>query len=195
MAHVRISSGAFKGRALGGKKVFSSRAGADPLRPTAAKVRAALFNILQFMVPGRVFVDLFAGTGAVGIEALSRGASKVIFVESIRARAKAIADFLEINGLSDKAEVFHGTAESFLKRPSSANRFDIVFVDPPYDSDDLEKTLSFFDRMAQGLSEEFCLMAEHPSKKLLPAALEHITVRKQYKYGDTMLTWYVRKTA
>lgn len=190
MARVRISAGSFKGRTVGGKRVFSPHAGPDPLRPTSAKVREALFDILQRRISGSVFVDLFAGTGAVGIEALSRGAGRVFFVEAGRARAKAIADFLEKNGLSGRAEVFHGPAEIFLKSVRNVQREWIVFADPPYDSDELERTIRWFDRLGPSLPEDFCLIAEHPRTKKLPEDLGRLAVKKQYKYGDTMLTWY-----
>ncbi|GAB4484912.1 MAG: 16S rRNA (guanine(966)-N(2))-methyltransferase RsmD [Thermodesulfovibrionales bacterium] len=190
MAHVRITAGSFKGRTVGCRRVFAPHAGRDLLRPTSAKVREALFDILQSRIEGSVFIDLFAGTGAVGIEALSRGAGRVFFVESGRTRARAIADFLERNSLSGRAEVFHGPAEIFLKNLRTVQQELIVFADPPYDSDELQRTIRWFDRLGPLLPEDFCLIAEHPRRKELPENLDRLAVKKQYKYGDTMLTWY-----
>ena len=88
----------------------------DELRPTSSKVREAIFNILQAEIDQAMFLDLYAGTGAVGLEALSRGAERVFFVESSPVRSKAIMDYLNRLGLESRAAVYQETAEAFLKR-------------------------------------------------------------------------------
>ena len=105
---MRVITGSIKGRKL---KTVRDRA----LRPTAGKVKEAFFDILQREIPGSVFLDLYAGAGGVGIEALSRGSDHVTFVESNRAVLNALRQNLKISGFSSKANIFGTTAERFLR--------------------------------------------------------------------------------
>src|SRR5208283_1104905 len=102
---MRISGGTAKGRKVGIKKAFLRREDGDALRPTPAKVRAAVFNILSGRIEDSVFLDLYAGTGAVGIEALSRGAGRVVFVEEDRLRVNIIKEFVARFGFGEKTLV------------------------------------------------------------------------------------------
>ena len=106
------------------------------IRPTTDKIKETLFNMIQFDVQGVNFLDLFAGTGAIGIEALSRGAKMATFVDNNDKAIKVIKDNLEHTGLSDRANVIKSDASISLENLSRKNEsYDIVFMDPPYDKD------------------------------------------------------------
>jgi 16S rRNA (guanine(966)-N(2))-methyltransferase RsmD len=187
---MRISAGELKGRKIGAKKLFAKRAGGNDLRPTSAKVREAIFDILRGEVEGASFLDLYAGMGTVGMEALSRGAGKVVFVESVRPRAKAIGEMIEKIGLHNRAEIHCEQAEAFLKRASRAGEtFDIIFADPPYASDEIAKMLPLIDEYGI-LDAQGAVLCEHATKLKVPDAAGTLILKKQYRYGDTMLALY-----
>ena len=121
---MRITGGEFCGRPL-------AVPGSDAIRPTQDRVRAALFNILSPVVAGADFLDLFAGTGAVGIEALSRGARRATFVEAAQRHAAAVRSNLERLGASDRADVVRADAYRWAAGYSGEG-FGIAFADPPY---------------------------------------------------------------
>jgi 16S rRNA (guanine966-N2)-methyltransferase len=185
---MRISGGSAKGRKVGVRKAFTSKGEGDELRPTSAKVREAVFNILAPWISGARFLDLFAGTGAVGIEALSRGAAHVVFVDNNTQRCSIIIDLLEKFGLAARAAVVKADAATFLEK-SSSQPFDIIFIDPPYVSDELEKALQFIDN-SNIIAENGIVIAEHSSKKTLSLPLMNLGVKKNYRYGDTALTLF-----
>ncbi len=188
---MRITGGALKGRAVGSRKIFGSRAKTEELRPTPAKVREALFNILRQEIEGAVFLDLYAGSGAIGIEALSRGASRLISVEKSRKRCRAIAETLRTIGQEAQAEVHEEAAEDYLRRAGRmSERIDVVFADPPYGSDEIDRILPLLDRLAAAADERFLVVMEHTARKHLPAESGLLGIGKQYRYGDTMLTVY-----
>lgn len=104
------------------------------IRPTTDKIKETLFNMIQFDIPGKSFLDLFAGSGAIGIEALSRGASRATFVDNNDRAIKVLKENLEHTGLTDRATVIKGDASLSLENLSRQNEiYDIVFMDPPYD--------------------------------------------------------------
>jgi 16S rRNA (guanine(966)-N(2))-methyltransferase RsmD len=187
---VRISSGRLRGRKVAiSKKIFSST-DSDELRPTSSKVRESIFNILQTEIDQALFLDLYAGTGAVGLEALSRGAEKVFFVENSRIRAKAIMDYIHKLGLDDRASVYQEEAEAFLKRSVRTGlKFDIIFADPPYMSGEIDKVLPYIGE-CNILKDEGCILVEHSSKAALAENIQNIKMVKKYRYGDTMITLY-----
>jgi len=191
---MRISSGEFKGRKIGKKKLFAGKGGRDDLRPTSAKVREAMFDILRNDLAGASFLDLYAGSGTVGIEAASRGADRIIFVEPVRSRAKAIEEIVGEIGLTDKAHVYCEQAGDFLKRAArSDERFDIIFADPPYDSDEIDKILPLIDEYGI-LNDKGVVLVEHARKKTVPEKTAALSLKKQYRYGDTMLALYRKST-
>ena len=109
-------------------------------RPTSDRVKEGIFNIIQFDIEGRRILDLFAGTGQLGIEALSRGASTAVFVEQRRDAATLVRDNLKITDFTDRGRIVNGDAAGFLS--SAREKFDIIFVDPPYAANLWESTLS-----------------------------------------------------
>lgn len=187
---VRISSGSLKGRkVVTSKKVFVST-DRDELRPTSSKVREAIFNILQSEIGQALFLDLYAGTGAVGLEALSRGAEKVFFVENNQVRAKAVMDYVHKLGLDDRASVYQEEAGAFLKRAMRTGlKFDIIFADPPYMSGEIANVLPNLGGY-NILKEDGCILVEHPSKTALTENIQNLRPVKKYRYGDTMITLY-----
>ncbi len=186
---MRISAGQLKGRKIEVKK-SPDKGDRDNLRPTSSKVREALFDILRNDIKDSSFLDLYAGTGAVGFEALSRGASRTCFVEADRAFSKEISQYIGKMGLDDMTEVFTGTADRFLKRTEVAEMaFDIIFADPPYASDEIENILPLIDA-GDILRGGGCLVIEHPAKKNIAVSCKNLSLIRSYKYGDTMLTLY-----
>ena len=128
---MRVITGTIRGKRL------KEPEGMD-IRPTTDKVKESVFNIIQFRVPDARMLDLFAGTGQMGIEALSRGASEVVFTDKSRQAIKLIRENLDIAEFADRAKVINTDALAYLK---SGEKFDIVFMDPPYDSPLLDKAL------------------------------------------------------
>jgi 16S rRNA (guanine966-N2)-methyltransferase len=184
---MRISGGSAKGRKVGSRKAFVAGGGSDELRPTAAKVRQAIFNILAGKIEGSRFLDLYAGTGAVGIEALSRDADHVVFVEDNPARVEIIKNLVEKFGFIGRASVVKAQAASFLKNSTGA--FDVIFLDPPYSTDELALSLPLIDESLL-VRKEGIVIAEHSAKKVLTCPLNNLKLRKNYRYGDTALTLY-----
>src|SRR5438067_1484477 len=123
---MRIISGEARGR------VLKTRSG-QGTRPTDARAREMLFNILGDRVPDARFLDLYAGTGAVGLEALSRGAARCVFIEQNAVAVRAIRENVRVLGWQDRAQIWHATVKSALPRLVEAGeQFDIVFADPPF---------------------------------------------------------------
>ena len=120
---MRVITGSARGRRL--KELEGQET-----RPTTDRVKESIFNIIQFDVEGSRVLDLFAGTGQLGIEALSRGAAAAVFVEQRRDAAALVRENLKITGLTDRARVVNGEALSYLA--SAGEKFDIIFLDPPY---------------------------------------------------------------
>ena len=181
MSKMRIIAGEAKGR-----KLFSP-AGIG-LRPTSDKVREALFNILAFQIAGTSFLDLYAGSGAVGIEAMSRGAQKVVFVEKDRAHITLLKKNLSLFQNHHDVEIFEGTALHFLK--INKNQFDIIFIDPPYaeGAEEILQTVGGCDIIPpRGIA-----IIEHFHKTNLPDTVGGLSLLKRYRYGGTTLTSYVK---
>lgn len=188
---MRISGGQFKGKkTVVSRRVFSGKSDRTELRPTSSKVREALFDILRNDISDASFLDLYAGTGTVGLEAVSRGAAKVFFVESDAVRCKAVRNCIAKMGLEDKTFVYKQSAVDFLKNSlSSGIEFDIIFADPPYAS---EEIIDIFHLIEKGvvLKNGGCFIIEHSSKVLLPGDTGSLRMIKKYRYGDTMLSLY-----
>lgn len=150
----------------------------DTTRPTSEKVKEAIFSALQFELEGRRILDLFAGSGQMGIEALSRGAESAIFVDSDKNAVKIIKENLEKTKLSDQAQVFQGDSLAFLSMTGKI--FDIVFVDPPYQTGLLQKAA---DKLASRVAEGGAVVFEHPFTEELPECFGDLIKQKDYKYG------------
>jgi len=185
---MRIIAGAYKGRNL--KSPPSLR-----VRPTSDRLRETLFNVIAPRIQDTRFLDLCAGTGAVGIEALSRGASYATFVDRSRRSCSLIESNLELCRISEEQqEIYCSEAHEFLRQTTSAP-WDIVYFDPPY-KDDYLKTLEYISlNTAKLLTEEGLLIAEHHHKNALPETLGDLRRTRVLKQGDSALTFYQRSSA
>ena len=156
-------------------------------RPTTDRVKEALFSIIQFELPGARVLDLFGGTGQLGIEALSRGASNAVFVDSRREACQLIRSNLKKTHLEDQATVVQSDYMEYLNR--STGLFQIVLLDPPYAEVFLEnaiKKITEIDILQSG----GIIVAERPLGKELPWEFEGFTRSRDYKYGKIILTLY-----
>ncbi len=160
------------------------------LRPTTGKVREALFDILRGKISNARFLDLYAGTGAVGVTALSEGAAEVVFVEENKSYAKKINEQIKKHGITDRAAVITGKVLSFIDRAEiNQSIFDIIFLDPPYHTEEIIRVLSLIGRSVIVKQKGF-VIAEHFAKKHLPDRFERLRKVKDYIYGDTVLSFY-----
>lgn len=177
---MRVVGGISKGRRLKALKGLN-------IRPTCDKVKESIFNILGDKIVDAVFLDLCAGTGGIGIEALSRGAKETVFVENNQKAVKLIKENLLLCNLENDSNVICSDAVEFLD--DSDKRFDIIFFDPPYKSDLFEKVMAVFN-MKELLNNNGILIIEHNSKTVLPEDIKSLILLKKYKYGDTTLSLY-----
>ncbi|MPY87255.1 MAG: 16S rRNA (guanine(966)-N(2))-methyltransferase RsmD [Luteitalea sp.] len=176
---MRVIAGRFKGRTLAPPK----RGG---LRPTSDRLRETLFNILAPRLDGARVLDAYAGTGAVGIEALSRGAAHVVFVEENRQALTLIRQNLRRCGVTEGYTIVSRDARE-LSGDGSLQRFDIVFLDPPYDLPDVDRTL---DVASVLVASGGLLVFEHATRREVPQAADRLVQRRQVRVGDSMLTFY-----
>jgi 16S rRNA (guanine(966)-N(2))-methyltransferase RsmD len=181
---VRIIAGKYRSRRL------AAPSGAQT-RPTSDRLRETLFNVLGPSVKGSIWIDLFAGSGAVGIEALSRGARTVYFVESSSRAARAIRSNLASLGVKDGCEVVEREANSALRLlESHAPAFDFCFLDPPYrKQDDYEQVLTFLSR-SRLLKAESLIIAEHDKHFDLGEAFGALRRYRKLRQGDAVLSFY-----
>ena len=179
---MRIISGKAKGRKLKAPKPGT--------RPLTDRVREALFNILAPRTADSAFLDVFAGTGAVGIEALSRGARLSIFIEIDRQNLEVIRENLRETGLLDSAEIFAIDALRALKiLGKKGAKFDIIFLGAPYGSRALDPCLEFIG--ASGLlAPAGVAIAEHHKKSSLRETFGRLKKFREERYGDTQLAFY-----
>lgn len=156
-------------------------------RPTTDRVKEALFSIINFDIPGAAVLDLFGGTGQLGIEALSRGAKSATFVDAGDAACKLIKENLRRTKLEGEGKVIRSDYMDYLKR--CREQYDIIFLDPPYAEVFLENSLI---RIAEIdiLRSGGIIVAERPLGKDLPWEFEGFTRSKDYKYGKILLTIY-----
>ena len=188
---MRVSGGSLKGKRLYCKGLGdTSRHGV--LRATSAKVRESIFNILANRIKDAAFLDLYAGTGAVGLEAKSRGAGKLWLVEADGDRCEEITKLVEGCGCRGFIEIVNRKAVDFIRSLAGEGmEFDIIFLDPPYGSEELAAIMPDIAR-AGVLSDGAVVLAEHPSKSPLPEGFDGLSKRKTYKYGDTSLTLFIK---
>jgi 16S rRNA (guanine966-N2)-methyltransferase len=181
---MRVIAGKFRSRRLKGP-------GKLPLRPTSDRLRETLFNILGPSVEDSLFVDLFAGTGAIGIEALSRGARDVFFVESHAATARLIRENLKALDVSEGIELMESDALRALEALASRHLLaDFIFLDPPYaDGDEHVRILEFLDS-SHLVAPSGLVIAEHHGKTALPDRLYRLERVRLLEQGDTALSFY-----
>lgn len=179
---MRIISGTARGRKLqepDGRKI----------RPTTDKVKESVFNIIQFDIEGRKALDLFAGSGQLGIEALSRGAAFCTFVDKAPDSLRLVRTNIKAAGFEENALIVAGDGLGFL---GSGEKFDLIFLDPPYDTDLLEKALESVNKF-DILRENGIMVCESQREKALPELTEPYHLLKEYNYGKIKITTYSRR--
>lgn len=178
---MRVITGEARGRRL------KEPVGMD-IRPTTDKVKESIFNIIQFDIEGRNVLDLFGGSGQLGIEAISRGAKSAVFVDASQQAVKLINENLKIVGFEDRARVVRGDSISFL---ASGEKYGVVFMDPPYDTDLLDKALENAIKF-DILKENGIIVCESKLEKQL-AVTEPYYLSREYKYGKIKLSVFSRR--
>ena len=156
-------------------------------RPTSDRVKEALFSIIQFEIPGATVLDLFGGTGQLGIEALSRGAKRAVFVDAGEPACRLIQENLKRTRLEADASVIRSDYMAYLNR--CKEKFQIIFLDPPYAEVFLENALKCITEI-DILQSGGIIVAERPLGKDLPWEFDGFTRSRDYKYGNTLLTVY-----
>ena len=156
-------------------------------RPTADRVKEALFSIINFDIPGAKVLDLFGGTGQLGIEALSRGAEEAVFVDAREDACRLIRENLSRTKLTGQAQVIRSDYMDYLNRASQ--RFSIILLDPPYAEVFLENALKRITEI-DILQSDGIIVTERPLEKELPWEFDGFRRSKDYKYGKTLLTIY-----
>ena len=163
-------------------------------RPTSDRLRETLFNVLAPRIQGASFLDLYSGSGAVGFEALSRGAARAVFVERAEAALAALRENVASLGLREGVRIHAGSVSAFLRRgrPESSPRFDLVFLDPPYDAaPEYESALGLLGGAASGLLAPGALViAEHRRKQSLEDRYVSLRRTRLLQQGDAALSFY-----
>src|ERR1700757_1694765 len=162
-------------------------------RPTSDRLRETLFNVLAPRIEGADFLDLYAGSGAVGIEALSRGAKHVVFVERAPAALKVLRGNLAKLGLTTGFSIQSGSVGAYLRRAASeGRRFDVVFLDPPYDAEnEYAEALGLLGGNASGVrAQGAVVIAEHRRKQTLEDRYGVLTRTRLLEQGDAALSFY-----
>ena len=179
---VRLISGSARGLKL-------NTPGDDRVRPTTDRVKESMFNIVQDWVYDSQVLDLFAGSGALGIEALSRGASQAVFCDNSLDSIKIIKSNIEKARVVDRSQIVSGDFKRCLRDMEAKNQsFDMIFVDPPYYEGLFEEVLDTI-RSCKILKKDGIVIVEHDAKKPI-GQVEGLEVYKEKKYGITMLTFY-----
>jgi 16S rRNA (guanine966-N2)-methyltransferase len=180
---LRVISGAAGGRKLKTVKGISTR-------PTSGRVKESLFNMLAYMIRGSEVLDLFAGTGSLGIEALSWGAARAVFIDKNAECCAAIKKNLENTGFAGHAEVYPIDFAEGIKRLSLEGRkFDLVLLDPPYNKNFIQESLNLLEKN-DIIKTGGVIAAEHGKSDSLPERLGRLKVVDSRKYGDTMIAIY-----
>lgn len=174
---MRVITGSARGRRL-------RTLDGESVRPTTDKVKESIFNIVQFEIEGRRVIDLFSGSGQLGIEALSRGALSCVFVDNARQSINITEENLETTGFRNLAKTVLSDSLSYLDR--TFETYDIAFLDPPYNAGIMEQAL---ERLVPHMAGGSTIVCETSSDEVLPETIGDFS-SKRYKYGKTALTVY-----
>ena len=160
------------------------------IRPTIDRVREAVFSMIAAQVPGARVLDLFAGTGAMGLEALSRGARFCLFVDHGAEAVRIIRENIRLCVVQERSRIIQGPVTSVLRRLCSENElFDLIFMDPPYGKGYLEESIEIVGKIA---SDDALVIAERHVKDEQPAVPALWQKDRERKYGDTLISLYSR---
>lgn len=178
---MRVITGSAKGRKL------ETLEGLD-VRPTTDKVKEAIFSAIQFDLFDACVLDLFAGTGQLGIEALSRGARSAVFIDNSRKSIEVIKRNLEKTEFTLKSTVLNMNGIDFIS--SSSNKFDFVFLDPPYNKGIL---LEILPKLSNILTENGVIICEYEKNLDLPEKIEGLMLKKEQKYGKIKVSMFCKE--
>lgn len=157
----------------------------DDVRPTTDKVKEGMFNIIQFDIPGANVLDLFAGSGQLGIEAISRGAKHCSFVDASKRSLDVVRENLKNCGFEKRASTFSGDSVSYAQL--TRDTFDIVFLDPPYRKHLIDSVLPF---LAPKMNDGGVIVCETSIEEELPETAGDFSLAREYKYGKIKITTY-----
>lgn len=183
---MRIISGTARGRRLKSPE-------GNKIRPTSDRVKESIFNMLAFQLPGKKVLDLFAGTGNLGLEALSRGAVHATFVDVDREAQKLIMHNIKLLGFEERARVCHMDSFEAVRRMGlKKEKFDIIFIDPPYKEGLYEEII---ETVIKGdiIENDGYMVIEHPSAVKLDEVYWSLQMIKNRKYGNTTVTIYKKE--
>jgi len=181
---MRIITGTVRGR-----KLKAPANDSLDIRPTSDSVKEAVFSAVQFEIEGKVVADLFAGTGQLGIEALSRGASRAYFCDNSSESVKIIRENLRICDFSAKSEVSALSAAAFLKKTAAC--FDVAFLDPPYGMDLINRTVPV---LIPKMNKGGIIICEYEKGYKIHGTFGDFNIRKTYSHGKTAITIYDTET-
>ena len=176
---MRVITGSARGR------VLETLKGSDIVRPTTDKVKEAIFSSIQFEIEGRDFVDVFAGSGQMGIEALSRGAKSALFLDSSKKAAAVIERNLKVTNLQQFAEIV--TADSLAYLRNTPREFDVAFLDPPYNTGILQETLPI---IAQRMKKTGVIICESALSDKILQKYYKFTLDRERNYGKIKVSTY-----
>jgi len=178
---MRVISGTARGTKLESLDGLSTR-------PTIDRVKEGIFSAIQFVIPGAKVLDLFAGSGQMGIECLSRGAQKGVFVDSNRDAANIVIRNIKACSLFDKATVVNMAAQDYLR--TAKDSFDLVFLDPPYNMGILDEIM---EKVYQITEPDGIIMAESELGWSLKKEIPGLREVKKYKYGKVLVTKFIKE--
>lgn len=178
---MRVITGTARGRRL------ETLEGED-VRPTTDRVKEAVFSVIQFETEGRVFLDLFAGCGQMGIEAISRGAKEAYFVDNSKKSLEVVKRNLAATKFEHNAKTFQTDYRSFLSMNS--NKFDIAFLDPPYRTGMLQDAL---EKTAECMKDTGVIIAENPLDEEISDNIGDFMLDRQYRYGKIKISTFRHK--
>lgn len=179
---MRVISGSARGTKL------AALPGEDITRPTVDRVKEGMFSALQFILPGAKVLDLFAGSGQLGIEALSRGAASCVFVDQDRGAVRIVEQNCKAAGVQAQSRIRNTRADTFLA--SCGEQFHIVLLDPPYRHDTLAQILP---QVARVTATDGTVLCESELAASLPDECEGLCKKKQYRYGTVLVTRYEKE--
>jgi len=183
---MRIISGTCRGRKLTTLKGIN-------IRPTSDRVRESIFNIIGEKVNGAQILELFAGTGAFGIECLSRGAKRALFVDIARTSCEIIHKNIELCRFASQSAIFqYDASRSNLPENITSTKFDLIFIDPPYERGFVEKILNS-SSVIQCCGAKSTIILEHSIKENFPHLIEKLDIHDQRQYGKTLISFFKLK--
>jgi 16S rRNA (guanine(966)-N(2))-methyltransferase RsmD len=180
---LRVIAGSARGRKL---KLVPG----DSTRPIMDRVKEALFSIIGYAIRDTIFLDLFAGTGSVGIEALSRGAAQAVFLDLDKAAIRTIYDNLTITGFTERAVVRRADAFALLKGAPD-REYDFIFIAPPQYQDMWKRALEALDANPAWIPDGTTVIVQIDPQEYQPLPLKHLELTDERRYGKTMLCFYM----